>query len=240
MDVASLSVLGEPSEQSPKLRPMSKARVEAFSDGVIAVAITLLALDLDVPKTSAPGTLAHNLGAQWPHYAAYVVSFVTIGIIWINHHAMLRRIRAVDHAILMLNLALLMTIVVLPFSTALMAEYLKATHGQKLAAAVYGGSLLLMSVAFFAMQQHLLRAKPYLLEQHVTPARRRALLRRNFTGLPPYAIATLAAIASPYITLAICAAIAAFYAAPGTTSDVYERADAPRVTRASGPDDEDR
>ncbi len=198
---------------------MSKARVEAFSDGVIAVAITLLALDLHVPDPAQPGTLARHLGEQWPHYAAYVVSFVTIGIIWINHHAMLRRLRAVDHTILTLNLLLLMTIVVLPFTTALMAEYLKASHGQNLAAAVYGGSLLLMALAFLTMQVNLLNAKVDLLDERLTPEARRAVLRRNAAGVPPYVIATIAAVVSPYVTLAICAAIAAFYAAPRTTSD---------------------
>jgi uncharacterized membrane protein len=214
----------EPSERWRKLRRVSKGRLEAFSDGVIAVAITLLALNLPVPSPSAPGTLAHHLGQQWPHFAAYVVSFVTIGIIWVNHHAMLRRIVGVDHAILTLNLALLLTIGVLPFSTALMAEYLKSSHGQNLAAVIYGGSFLLMSSAFFAMQRHLLRAKPHLLAGYLTPDLRGAVLRRNVTGLPPYVIATLAGIVSPYITLGICAAIAAFYAAPATTSDVNEQA----------------
>src|SRR5438270_13213286 len=123
---------------------MSKTRLEAFSDGVIAVAITLLALDLHVPAPSGAGTLAHRLGHQWPNYAAYVVSFLTIGIIWINHHAMLRRIVSIDHTILLLNLLLLLTIVVLPFSTALMAEYLKASHGQSLAAGVWAASFLVM------------------------------------------------------------------------------------------------
>ena len=65
---------------------MTQARVEAFSDAVIAVAITLLALDLHVPDPAGPGTLADRLGEQWPNYAAYVVSFLTIGVIWINHH----------------------------------------------------------------------------------------------------------------------------------------------------------
>src|SRR6059058_6230283 len=95
---------------------MSKERTEAFSDGVIAVAITLLALDLRVPGAGSAASLAHQLGEQWPSYAAYVVSFLTIGIIWINHHAMLRRVVGVDHTIVMLNIVLLMTIVVLPFS----------------------------------------------------------------------------------------------------------------------------
>jgi uncharacterized membrane protein len=159
---------------------------------------------------------------------------VTIGIIWINHHAMMRRVVGVDHTILMFNLALLLTIGVLPFSTALLAEYLKASHGQNLAAAIYGGSFLLMAIAFFTMNQHLLRARPYLLDERITPNMRRALLRRNAAGLPPYLVATLAATLSPYLTLAICAVVAAFYAAPATTSDVYRYAG-----RRPGSDDPD-
>jgi uncharacterized membrane protein len=203
---------------------MSKTRVEAFSDGVIAVAITLLALDLRVPDPAGPGSLAHNLGRQWPNYAAYVVSFLTIGIIWINHHAMLRRIVSVDHTVLLLNLLLLLTIGVLPFSTALMAQYLRAAHGENLAAAIWGGSFLVMSIAFFAMQRHLLVAKQHLLQAHLTPELRGAVLRRNAVGLVPYAIATLGAILSPYVTLVICAIIAVFYALPGTTVDAEPQA----------------
>jgi len=150
---------------------------------------------------------------------AYAVSFLTIGIIWINHHAMLRRIVNVDHAILMLNLLLLLTIGVLPFSTALMAEYLKVTPGRNLAAVIYGGSFLLMSLAFFGMQRHLLVAKHHLLDERLTPDLRRAVLRRNAAGLVPYAVATLGGILTPYFTLAVCAAVAGSYALPGTTSD---------------------
>jgi uncharacterized membrane protein len=201
--------------------------LEAFSDGVIAVAITLLALNLHVPEPSSTQSLAHALAQQWPQYVAYAVSFATIGIIWINHHAMLRRTIAVDHAVLTANVLLLMTIVLLPFTTALMAEYLRASHGQKLAAAIYGGSFLLMSIAFFAMQQLLLRAKVHLLDERLTPELRRVVLRRNFAGLPPYAIATAAALLSPYVTLAICGALAVFYAAPVTTSDLHEGPAAP-------------
>jgi uncharacterized membrane protein len=202
---------------------MSKARIEAFSDAVIAVAITLLALDLHVPDPAGPGSLAHRLGEQWPNYAAYVISFLTIGIIWINHHAMLQRLVSVDHAILVLNLLLLLTIGVLPFSTALMAEYLNASHGQNLAAVVYGGSFLLMSLAFFAMQRHLLLAKQHLLQDHLTPEVRQAVLRRNAMGLLPYAVATVGGIVSPFLTLAICAGVAVFYALPRTTFDVQQQ-----------------
>src|SRR5438105_2370459 len=147
---------------------MTKTRLEAFSDGVIAVAITLLALDLHVPNPAGPGTLAHRLGEQWPNYAAYIVSFVTIGIIWINHHAMLRRVVSVDHTILLLNLLLLLTIVVLPFTTALMAEYLKTAHGQKLAAGVWSSSVLAMSIAVVTMQRHPLVARRQRLSRALT------------------------------------------------------------------------
>jgi uncharacterized membrane protein len=201
---------------------VGKARTEAFSDAVIAVAITLLALDLHVPDPAEPGSLAHNLGQQWPNYAAYVISFATIGIIWINHHAMLRRISAVDHRILLLNLQLLLTIGVLPFSTALMAEYLKANHGENLAAGVWAGSFLVMGLAFVAMQRHLLLAKEHLLQEHITPELRRWILRRNAIGPLPYAVATAAAALSQYLTLVICALVALFYALPATTADAAQ------------------
>ncbi len=198
---------------------MSKGRVEGFSDAVIAVAITLLALDIRVPPTYSHATLAHSLGAEWPEYAAYVVSFLTIGIIWINHHAMLRRLVKVDHTILVLNIVLLMTIGFLPFTTALMAQYLKAATGEHLAAAIFGGSFLLMASTFMTLQRHLLLRKTHLLEERLTPPVRRAVLRRNTAGILPYVVATIGAIISPYVTLGICAAVAIFYALPATTSD---------------------
>src|SRR5205807_539092 len=116
------------------------------------------------------------------------------------------------------------TIGVLPFSTALMAEYLKAENGQNLAAVIYGGSFLVMSLAFFAMQRHLLLAKAHLLEERLTPDLRRTVLRRNAVGLLPYAFATLGGILNAYFTLAVCAAIAAYYALPSTTSDAQKQA----------------
>jgi uncharacterized membrane protein len=203
---------------------MSKTRTEAFSDAVIAVAITLLALDLRVPEPSEAASLAQQLGEQWPNYVAYVISFVTIGIIWINHHAMLRRITAVDHTILVLNLLLLLTIGVLPFSTALMARYLTEAHGEHLAAAVWAGSFLVMALAFFVMQRHVLVAKAHLVHVRLGPTARRWVLRRNALGLLPYAIATLGAIVSPYLTLAICGLVAGFYALPARTGDASEPA----------------
>ena len=104
---------------------MTTSRTEAFSDGVIAIAVTLLVLDIKVPGPGTHGGLGHALADQWPSYAAYVVSFATIGIIWNNHHATLHRVRRIDHGLLVLNLLLLLTIGVLPFTTSLMAAYLR-------------------------------------------------------------------------------------------------------------------
>ena len=193
---------------------MSKGRLEAFSDGVIAVAITLLALNLSVPEPGKTPNLAHALLRQWPSYAAFATSFVTIGIIWINHHAMIGRLRTPDHAILALNLLLLMWICVIPFATNLMATYLKESHGEGLAAAVYSGCFLMMSITFVALNRHILFPKSHLLAAELSHERRRQILSRGAAGLIPYAFATALAAVSPYVTLAICAAVAGFYALP--------------------------
>jgi uncharacterized membrane protein len=175
-------------------------------------------LELGVPKPEASGTLAHKLAEQWPSYAAYVVSFLTIGVIWVNHHAMLRRVREVDHSVLVFNLLLLMLIAVLPWTTALLAEYLREDQGQHLAAAIYAGSLLAMALSFFAMQRHLLVARPGLVVETIGPAERASIMRRNMVGLLPYLIATAVAPLSSYLVLAICGAVGLYYALPATNA----------------------
>jgi TMEM175 potassium channel family protein len=194
---------------------MSKGRMEAFSDGVIAVAITLLVLNITVPTPMPGHSLSHDLGVKWPDYAAYVTSFITIGIIWINHHAMISRLREADHLILMLNLVLLMTIAVIPFATNLLAAYLRASASDShLAAAVYGGAFLVMSLVFSALNRQILFTRAHLLHEPIPHEHRRAIFRRATTGLLPYVIATALAAVSAYATLAICGAIAVFYAFP--------------------------
>src|ERR671936_985379 len=107
---------------------MDRGRLEAFSDGVFAVAITLLALDLALPGPGRDnGPLLGQVGAHWPSFVAYLISFFTIGIIWVNHHAVLDNIAHVDRKLLFLNLVLLLFVVALPFATGTMAEYLTAS-----------------------------------------------------------------------------------------------------------------
>ncbi|HKZ14558.1 MAG TPA: TMEM175 family protein [Solirubrobacterales bacterium] len=192
---------------------MTPNRLEAFSDGVFAIAITLLVLDLHVPKPEE-GHLGRELLANWPSYAAYVVSFMTIGIIWINHHAAFGRLRAVDHSILIWNLALLMTVGILPFTTALMAAYLKESSGEGLAAAIYAGSFLLMGGVFVGANRQILLHRPQLLKKPLGDAAARRTLHYAALGQIPYLVATLLAFVTPYITLAICAGCAVYYSLP--------------------------
>lgn len=195
---------------------MEKGRVEAFSDGVVAIAITLLVLDIHVPRAADGGRhLGADLAEQWPSYAAYVVSFVTIGIVWINHHATLRRLRQVDHTLLLLNLLLLLVVGVVPWSTSLVAEYLREPEGGLLAGLVYGGTFFVLTAAFYAMQRYILFG-PHLLGDEVDEAAARRLDRRARLGLLPYAVATAVAFVSPYLTVGICALIACYYALPNT------------------------
>ena len=137
-------------------------RLEAFSDGVIAIAITLLVLEISVPDAT-PGKLLDALGDQWPSYAAFVLSFVVIGIMWVSHHSMFERIANVDRRLLFLNLLLLLGIAFLPFPTALLAAYLKqGGENSHLAAAVYSATMAVIGV-FFLLMWHHLYLKPELL-----------------------------------------------------------------------------
>ena len=193
---------------------MTTSRLEAFSDGVIAVAITLLVLNIELPDLEPGQSLFSGLIGQWPVYAAYVVSFVTIGIIWINHHVMIARLRQADRTILFLNLLLLMSIAVLPFATRLMAAYLRQSHGQHLASGIYSGSFLVMALFFATLNRHILLTKAHLLDTELPVEQRRQILHRSIAGVVPYAIATVLAVVSAYLTLAICAGLAIFYALP--------------------------
>jgi uncharacterized membrane protein len=197
---------------------MNTNRVEAFSDGVFAIAITLLVLEIKVPELGSGEHLARALLAQWPSYAAYAISFMTIGIIWINHHVMIRRLKIVDHGVLIWNLILLMTVGALPFTTALMAAYLKGSEGEALAAAVYSGSFLVMTLVFAATNHYVLFRKAHLLDDEVDETTRRLTLKRGVAGALPYLAATALAFVSPYLTFAICAGVAVFYALPFATA----------------------
>ena len=127
---------------------MDRSRLEAFSDGVFAVAITLLALDLTV-EGPGHGRLADQLYDKWPAFLAYLISFFMIGIVWVNHHALVRSIIKVNRLLLFLNLVLLLFVVLIPFATAIVADYFsRHDWSTQVAMMIYGGVFLGMSVGF--------------------------------------------------------------------------------------------
>jgi uncharacterized membrane protein len=126
-------------------------RLEAFSDGVFAIAITLLILTIQVPSLQVNrGHLYAALKEQWPSYAAYLISFVFILVMWVNHHNLFRLIRRTDHTFLLLNGLLLLFVTFVPFPTALLAEYIRSTspNDRAVALAVFNGTYILLAVAF--------------------------------------------------------------------------------------------
>src|SRR3954467_13958798 len=125
---------------------MSTTRLEAFSDGVFAIAITLLVLEIKVPA-NAGDDLPHQLAEQWPSYASYVVSFIVIGVIWMNHHAVFEHIGRADRGLMSWNLFLLLWIVLIPWATELLATYMReGGGGERTTALVYTGTMSLMGV----------------------------------------------------------------------------------------------
>ena len=188
---------------------MSTSRTEAFSDGIFAIAATLLVLELKVPQVE-PGGLADALLESWPSYATYVVSFLTIGIIWVNHRAVLDRIREVNRPLLFMNLMFLMAVAGIPFPTALLGDYLQAGHDERLAAAVYGGTMLLMGVTFGAIWAYAVLSDD-LLHARVDRTRARRSLWIFAAGTPLYVLAIGASLLSATLALVIYALLALFY-----------------------------
>jgi uncharacterized membrane protein len=125
-------------------------RTEAFSDGVFAIAITLLVLEISVPE-SAFDDLWSGIADQWPSYLAYATSFITIGGIWVAHHGIFRRLRYANRELMLINLFLLMAVAFLPFPTKLMAEAIHDTDATRAAAIFYGASLLGISILLALM-----------------------------------------------------------------------------------------
>ena len=188
-------------------------RLEAFSDGVLAIAITLLVLDLRVPvEDTLHGSLASALADEWPAYAAYVTSFLIIGIIWVNHHGVFELVRQVDRLALFLNLLLLMAVVAIPFTTALLSEYLRAEdRDARTAAVVYSLVMLAMSMAFAGLFWHLAR-HPERLAGAVDPvAMRRSIIRFSAVGLLLYVATVIVALFSAPLCLVAHFLIAIYY-----------------------------
>ena len=207
---------------------MQTGRVEAFSDGVFAIAITLLILSVGIER--APhGDLGTYLVDLWPAYVAYAVSFLTIGIMWANHHLLFDNFASVDRPMVLLNILLLMLIAFVPFPTHVVAEFARSETDRRNAALLYGINLTTTAILFFGLWMYGSRR---LLRANADPRVVSGITRSYLPGAPLYATATLLAFVNSIASLIMFAAIALFYA---LSAALFGRTDATvSRTAASG------
>ncbi len=193
---------------------MDRSRLEAFSDGVFAVAITLLALDLTV-EGPGHGSLLDQLHDKWPAFLAYLISFFMIGIMWVNHHALVRSITKVDRLLLFLNLVLLLFVVLIPFATSTEAAYFPHNNDDaRLAMALYAGVFLGMSLGFGAIFEWTLHGDR--VYQPVPRERHWAARARFVGGGLVYVVAVIVAAFNAVASFVLIALVAVYYIVENT------------------------
>jgi uncharacterized membrane protein len=186
------------------------SRLVAFSDGVFAITITLLILEIRPPSDDEH--LLHGLLALWPSYVAYAVTFLFIGQVWVNHHVMFDHIRAADRTVLLLNTLLLMVVAFLPFATSVLADALRSGHGQRTAVVFYGIAFDVTALTFNGVWQYASRRR--LLSEALDAAGATAIGRRFQLALAWLAAGALLGAALPVLGVAVIAAFNAFYWLP--------------------------
>ncbi len=186
-------------------------RIEAFSDGVIAVAITLLILDVHVPDVQTG--LLQALLNQWPIYLGYVTSFLVITIFWANHHNMFRHIQQVNYALLLINAFFLMCIAFIPFVTSLLTKYITSPTEQHTAAIVYGATLLLNGILFNSIWWYAVWKRRLVCSDLDAQAVQR-ITRGYLFGLPFYALAIVLSLLNVELSLAFYILIDLMYGLP--------------------------
>jgi uncharacterized membrane protein len=187
-------------------------RIEAFSDGVFAIAITLLIIEVHVPAREHAQTLGHELLRLWPSYLGYLTSFLTIGVMWINHHYVFSMIDRVDRTMLLLNTLLLLMIAFVPFPTAVLAQFIE-TDGARAAAVLYGATLTITAIAFFAWWRYA-STNRRLIADGVPNGTVEDVTRAYVPGTFLYGGAMLVAFLEPWLSAALYLAIAVFYSLP--------------------------
>ena len=190
---------------------MPTSRLEAFADGVFAIAATLLVIEIQLPGED----VGHGLVELWPAYFAYALSFLSIGIMWVNHHVVLSFVRECDRAFLFINIGLLMAIAFVPFPTHLYAEHLQH-DGAREAAVAYGLTFVVIAIFFQLFWQY---ARRRLLRPDADRREVSGINRSYLPGVPLYAGATLVALVSPTAALALFAAIALVYVSASVWGD---------------------
>jgi uncharacterized membrane protein len=188
------------------------SRIEAFSDGVFAIAITLLIIEVHVPLRAHADTLSHELLDAWPSYMGYLTSFLTIGVMWLNHHRVFTLIDRYDHTHMLLNLLMLLLIAFLPFPTAVLAQFIE-TDGARAAVALYGCTMVLIAITFFCWWRYAARGRRLIAAQ-VPQEQLDAITRAYNPGTPLYLGALGIGLIEPWAGAAAFLALAVFYALP--------------------------
>src|SRR5450755_69673 len=196
----------------------SPERLEAFSDGVMAVAITLLVLNIQVPEVKPPYTTAlQAMIAEWPMYLGYATSFIVVGLFWANHHYMFKYIKITDHFLLLLNTLTLMCLVLIPFATAFLTKEVQIANAPpgdlRLAAIVYGGSMLLTSIMYNAIWRYA-STKHRLVDKKLRDDVLQKMTRRYLLSIPLYLLTLALSLIKVEISFALYLGIALFYALP--------------------------
>jgi uncharacterized membrane protein len=200
-------------------------RIEAFSDGVFAIAITLLVLDVRVPLRSELDneSLWRALGDRWTNYLSFFMSFLIVAVVWANHRTMFSFIRRTDHTLVILNTLLLLNVATLPFCAALLAEYIDTPHERQVALIVYTGTLVVGGIIYNALWRHAARDHRLLIPD-LDPRTVRSMSARYLLGPILYAVALGIAFVNSIASLVACAALAAAYLIPGFTHFVRRAA----------------
>jgi uncharacterized membrane protein len=189
---------------------LTKNRLEAFSDGVFAIAITLLVIEIRPPELAEGESLARGLWEQWPSYLGYLLSFLVLGVMWLNHHRIFEPARRVDGAVLVLNLNLLLWAVLIPFPTAVLADFLRdGGDDAKTAVGLYGGVILLAAISFTALFMSITR--PSIVDELPPPEVVRAARIRFGVGVGAYSVAFGLSWVSPALALIVHGSMAAYY-----------------------------
>ena len=190
---------------------MTKNRLEAFSDGVFAIVITLLVIELRPPELESGESLASALWDLWPNYLAYFISFAVIGVMWLNHHRMFEQVRRVDGVLLVLNLNLLLWMALIPLPTAVVADFIRDGGADaRTAVAVYSFVLLLAALSFSGLYAWILHDHR-ITGVHLPPEAVRAARRRFSVGVVFYVIAFGISFVVPWIALVLQGAMAGYY-----------------------------
>ncbi len=191
---------------------LTTQRLETLSDGVIAIAATLLVLDLGHLEPTANQTVLDAVLHEWPALLAYVYSFAVIGLIWVAHHSMFERISSVDRPLLFLNLGLLMVIGFIPWPTSVLSDFIDAGGANAAwATALYSLTMTVIGLLFMAMWWHLARHPEHTIDT-VTEAQLRRSLKFSLVSPLVYGSTILLAFVSPYLCLVVYAALSAYFA----------------------------